>query len=129
MCHTAGSRCQLARQLTGLTYVTSVSGMPIETHRRHLGEQWNEGARLLWVAMRDRGLNQAEVRKLLRGRDGEELSEGAVSRWLYGERRPSLDLAVQIEERFGVPVAAWRRDPDGPAPFEVVEKAPTGTAA
>lgn len=102
--------------------------MASETTRRHLGEQWNEGARLLWVAMRDRGLNQSDVRKLLRGRDGEELSDGAVSRWLYGERRPSLDLAIQLEEQLAVPMATWRREASGPPPFEVEAEKTAGAA-
>ena len=92
--------------------------MPVETHRRHVGGNWNEGARLLWDAMRERRLNQADVRKLLRGRDG-ELAEGAVNRWLYGDRRPSLDLAVQLESALGVPVAAWGREAGGPPPFDL----------
>jgi antitoxin component HigA of HigAB toxin-antitoxin module len=35
------------------------------------------------------------------------LSRSYASELLNGKRRPSLDIAVKIERRFGVPAAAW----------------------
>lgn len=73
----------------------------------------NEGARLLWEIMTNRGLTQADVRAMLQGRSG-PLADGAMSRWLHGDRRPSLSLASQLAELFGIPVRAWHQVPRTP---------------
>lgn len=70
----------------------------------------NEGARLLWEIMKNRGLTQADVRAMLQGRSG-PLADGAMSRWLHGDRRPSLSLASQLAELFGIPVQSWHQVP------------------
>jgi len=90
--------------------------MPIAPHRRKLGPNWNEGARLLWLAMLENDIKQSEVRKKLRGASGNELADGAVNRWLYGDRRPTGDLPHQIEDQFGVPARAWRQPALGGLP-------------
>ena len=68
----------------------------------------NDGARLLWEVMTERNLTQVDVSAMLRGRSG-PLSDGAMSRWLHGDMRPSLSLALQLEELFGIPVQAWHQ--------------------
>jgi transcriptional regulator with XRE-family HTH domain len=103
--------------------------MPVEPHRRRTGPNWNEGARLLWEVMRDRKLNQSDVRRLLKGPTGKELSEGAVNRWLYGDRRPSRASTTQIEEALGVPASAWDKPATGRIPSRVVRAEPKGAAA
>lgn len=35
------------------------------------------------------------------------IDEGAISRWLRGERRPGLDNADLLEQHTGVPAKAW----------------------
>jgi transcriptional regulator with XRE-family HTH domain len=78
--------------------------------RLELGDQFNEGARLLWLALKEREWSQWELRKHLTGRDDEPLSPGVVSRWLYGDRRPSLRMAIQIRDLLEVPIEAWHAD-------------------
>jgi transcriptional regulator with XRE-family HTH domain len=105
-----------------------VKPMPIEPHRRRLGPNWNEGARRLWLVMIERGLNQSDVRRGLKGPSGNELTEGAVNRWLYGERRPSGRLLTQIEDVFGVPAGAWFQTAVGKIPSRAA-KPSSGAAA
>lgn len=35
------------------------------------------------------------------------VSEGTVSRWLSGERKPKLEMAVLLEREFGIAPGAW----------------------
>lgn len=55
----------------------------------------------LRAALEDREWTQARL--------GEEIhvSPGVVSRWLSGERTPSLEMAVRLETALGIPVEAW----------------------
>lgn len=85
-------------------------------HRTELGPYFSEGARLAWLALDKRGWSQADLQRRLKGRarpDGTSLPlrPGVVSRWLYGDRRPSTDALVQLEHVLGVPVTAWLRPP------------------
>jgi transcriptional regulator with XRE-family HTH domain len=43
---------------------------------------------------------------------GEEISvsSAVVSRWLSGDRTPSLEMACRIENALGIPVEAWREE-------------------
>lgn len=62
------------------------------------------GCALLDEQLRVRAMTQESLEKLL------EVTEGLVSRWLSGSRRPSLEMACRIRDLVGVPVDAWRRD-------------------
>lgn len=81
--------------------------MPVEPHRRRLGAHWNRGALLLWQFMFKHGLRQSDIRDRLHGKSDKPLSDGAVNRWLYGERRPSRPLTTQMERLFGIEPASW----------------------
>lgn len=48
--------------------------------------------------------------------------ESQLSRWLRGERRPSLDSAERLENHTGVPAGAWSN-------VEIVEPKPRRAAA
>lgn len=60
------------------------------------------GPALLAAAMEREGLRNADLERDL-GIEG----NGLVTRWLKGQRRPGLDLAVKIERRLGIPVESW----------------------
>jgi hypothetical protein len=75
--------------------------MGIATTRTHLGEQFSEGARLLWLAMEERGWSQGQVAKAI------EAKSGVVPRWLYGDTKPSWDWAVVLRDTFRIPLEAW----------------------
>lgn len=72
--------------------------------RQKVGPNFSEGARLLWIAMRIQGMNQCGVARVL-GRH-----RGVINRLLYGERRPGLDLALDIQDTFGIRPVDWSRD-------------------
>jgi transcriptional regulator with XRE-family HTH domain len=40
---------------------------------------------------------------------GVDPGTGLVSRWVSGERTPTLEMACRICEAIGLPVEAWRR--------------------
>lgn len=79
--------------------------MGIPTTRTKLGPHFSEGARLLWEAMEAREWTQGQLRKELGA------SYGRVSRWLYGDIRLNLAVAVTISEKFEIPVEAWTQKP------------------
>lgn len=71
--------------------------------RRGFGPNYNRGAQLLALALQARGLSQNRANKLL------GTASGMMARWLYGDRRPSLAMAVRCLELFGIPVEAWHQ--------------------
>lgn len=60
------------------------------------------GAELLRKRLRELGWTQAELAERIGA------TAGPVSRWLSGERDPSLEMACRIQQETGVPVEAWR---------------------
>lgn len=80
--------------------------------RTDLGPLFCEGARLLWLALEQRGLNQTEAARLLVDAARKIRCDGGMlGRWLYGDRKPGRLLASRILEIFGVPIEAWDRRP------------------
>ena len=82
--------------------------MSITATRTHLGEQFSEGARLLWLAMEERGWSQAQLAKSIAAQPG------VVPRWLYGDRKPSWDWAATLRDSFGISLDAWTVAPTQP---------------
>lgn len=82
--------------------------MAIPTTRRALGPHFSEGARLLWLAMESRGWTQGQLRKEL------DVASGRVSRWLYGDLRPSLTIAIVVAAKLGIPAETWTQAPREP---------------
>lgn len=72
--------------------------------RTKVGQYISEGARLLWKKLEERGLTQGQAERLI------GTHPGLLNRWLYGERRPGLKLALDIERIFGVPAITWTVD-------------------
>jgi transcriptional regulator with XRE-family HTH domain len=98
--------------------------------RSRLADGFSEGARLYWLALESRGLNQKEADALL------GVSAGLTNRLLYGERKPGRALADRIREIFGIEPAMWDSAPtekfvppgarvidlDAPIPFTLASK-------
>lgn len=40
-----------------------------------------------------------------------DTSKGQVCRWLAGDRLPSIEWALRVQELLGVPVSAWTKAP------------------
>lgn len=71
--------------------------------RRVLGDHFNEGARLLWLALENTKQSVREVDRVA----GTTSAVGSSIRWLYGDGRPNTGARVKLQERFGVPILAW----------------------
>lgn len=98
--------------------------MPKATTRTKLGQATSEGTRRLWLAMEARGWGQTDLATAL------DRKTDAVSRLLYGERRPGLELALRIRDVLGIEPEVWSQKPLKPfVPFTLApEYAPTGTS-
>ena len=59
-------------------------------------------AEILRAHLDERGWSQARLGKEI------TVSTAVVSRWLSGDRSPSLEMACRIEAALGIPVATWR---------------------
>jgi len=60
----------------------------------------NEGARLLWAAIKAAGSQAALADKL-------DVYRSYVSRWLRGEQKPRLAMRRKLEAYYGIPLDAW----------------------
>jgi plasmid maintenance system antidote protein VapI len=88
------------------------------------------GPELLKKALDDRQMTQGQLRRRIGA------PTGAISRWIRGERRPGLNMAVRLERELGIPVDAWSAAPsdlgeplDAPGAAAADDGAPTGEAA
>jgi transcriptional regulator with XRE-family HTH domain len=79
--------------------------MGIPTTRTKLGPHFSEGARLVWMEIERRGWTQGQLRKELK------VATGRVSRWLYGDIRVSLSVALLFQKTLHVPAEAWTLAP------------------
>lgn len=70
----------------------------------------SEGARQLAEKIGEKRGAQVRLQEAFLAH-GKSLSEGLVSRWLTGERRPNLDNAVMLEKLFGIEPASWAKKP------------------
>lgn len=55
----------------------------------------------LQEALNERGWTQNELARQL------ETSSAVVSRWLTGQRRPELEMAVRLQRLLGISVESW----------------------
>lgn len=62
------------------------------------------GAELLRRRLAELGWSQTELSKRI------DVSTGIVSRWLAGERKPSLEMAFRIEAAVGLAAESWLDD-------------------
>lgn len=77
-------------------------------YRTWLGGRFSEGARRLWLIIRENGWSQAHIMRLV------DAADGVVGRWLYGDRCPSPIYAKLLEERLGILRDWWLTPPAEP---------------
>ena len=82
--------------------------------RYGLGKFFSEGARQVWVQLELRSWRPADLRLALDGALGRKLSSGVLSRWMYGECRPSLRFGLLLQDILGVEPRLWNQVPAEP---------------
>lgn len=70
-------------------------------YRTELGTQFNEGARLAWIAKEGRGLSNADLARQL------GCSRAHLGKILYGDQKPGRELSTKFTDVLGVPPGAW----------------------
>ena len=73
--------------------------------RDYFGPKFSEGARLLWLALREADVSAADMSRAL------GTGNGTLHRWLYGDRRPDIDSAVKILDLYDIKPEMWARPP------------------
>ncbi len=73
--------------------------------RTNLGPLFSEGARRLWLAMRERGWSRPRLEDEL------DTGGGTLPKILYGDRGVGRKLANKIHEKLGIAQAAWDQKP------------------
>lgn len=66
----------------------------------------NRGSIALRRVMQRRGLSQGDVREATR------VTPGVVSRWLTGERCPSLVSAIRLRDEYKIKLEWWLEEPE-----------------
>lgn len=74
-------------------------------HRTKLNTHFCEGTRLLWVLIEERGMGRNEIRHAA------GVAAGVVTRWLYGDTRPSGDIRMRLRDAFDIPLESWTQPP------------------
>lgn len=69
------------------------------TFRTRIGPEFNEGARRLWTIIARS--SQAAVTRRIACRPGQ------LTKWVYGDRRPSVEWAARIERELRIPARLW----------------------
>lgn len=94
-----------------------------ELRRTDLGPVANEGARRCWLHMAARGWDQSRVRAELK-KQGDEITSGALVKYLYCDRRPGIRWGLAFQRLFGIELGAWCIAPVEPfAPPAAKERA------
>ncbi len=73
--------------------------------RTKMGARFSEGAHLLSVVFEASGISQRQFGELI-GADA-----SMISRWMYGDSKPSVEWATVIQARLGIPIATWSAAP------------------
>jgi DNA-binding XRE family transcriptional regulator len=74
----------------------------------NFGPLISEGARQLWLSMKANDWSQADLARAL------QVKPATVSRWLYGERRPSIALGSKMEQELRIAPRLWSEHPAQP---------------
>jgi len=85
----------------------------MRSYRLTLGEEFNEGARQLWLLMERRGWDQADVIREIEHATKKN-ARGLLPRYLYGDQRPGAVWAHRIELAVGVDAGLWGQPPREP---------------
>jgi hypothetical protein len=98
-----------------------------ELRRVELGSYVNEGARLAWLELEERGWDQATLRAALGKVCGAPVHSGALTKYLYCDRRPGVVWAARFKTVLGIEPEAWHRPPTEPfSPPAARDAAPLG---
>jgi hypothetical protein len=95
----------------------------MRTTRTTLGPRFSEGARLTWLALREREWTATDLRARLRGRGEGPPGGGVIDRIMYGDSLPGVSLAAQLEALLKVPAATWARAPSRRFVLDAVKRA------
>lgn len=76
----------------------------MQNHRTKLGPKFSEGARQLWAVMHERGWGLRELARQIGG-------PYAAPHWLYGDKLPPFERAVDIERLFSIAPRLWFAKP------------------
>lgn len=79
---------------------------------RELGPYVSEGSRLLWLAVRRRGLTLDALHSAL------GVGQGVLGRWLRGQRRPGGRGRAILHAEFRISPSAWDEPPRKPFSLE-----------
>jgi hypothetical protein len=82
-----------------------VTSKPKVTYRTHLGPHFSEGARLVWMRLREIECGIAGGARLA------EIDRAQFYRFLHGDRVPSIAEAAKMKRAFGAPIDAWNEKP------------------
>lgn len=66
--------------------------------RETLGTKYSEAARLLWAYAVDKHWTPADLSRYL-GSEKVKCNTGMLSRWLWGDRKPSRQWAARIQRK------------------------------
>lgn len=64
--------------------------------------------------MAERGWDQSKLRAQIKATCDDEISSGALVKYLYCDRRPGVRWTIVFQRVLGVEPGAWLRDPEGP---------------
>lgn len=84
-------------------------------HRTTPGPHYTEGARKIWIRLRELGMTAAEFEVK------HKMGRGAMFRYMHGDRGPDRTRAVFFERELGIDPADFDRKPLGK--FELPKKA------
>lgn len=75
--------------------------MAFSSRRTRLGRYFSEGSQLLRAAID--GSSQNEAARSLGA------TTAMLTKWAFGDGRPSLDWAIKLRDKLGIPVDAWMK--------------------
>ena len=76
--------------------------------RQSLGSHFSEAARLLWLALQEKGWGQQEATRQL------GMPSGQISKLLYGERKAGRVWAGKLKEQLRIDPSLWDKPPTVP---------------
>lgn len=90
-------------------------------YRDHVGDDFSEGARLVWLAKEADDLSNGDIAEIA------GCSRSQILKIIYGDQLPNRRVTERLRDRFGVPATAWDEKPA--VPFVVPAARPKPPAA
>lgn len=85
--------------------------------KARLGRHFTEGARQLWLVVLGKNWSQRELARQVAEASGKKTKHNRsalMSRWLYGERKPTLHYVLILQELLNIDPALWEKPPVEP---------------